>query len=448
MRNGSGNLMRLVVYTVLCFFVDPTVLSSAENPSPVISPQSHYVSDRKSRRVIVFVHGLNGNARDTWLADSTHYWPQMISADPSFAGADVYAASYPTPVRGNHMSVNDVISYLADELQADGVFERHEQVIFVAHSLGGIAVQQLLLTYRDKNLAAKVPFIYLYATPQTGSQLANVAKLFRSDPLIKELQRGNGNFVLPRMDSEWSHSGFGSIKRYCAYETQSVKGFKVVDWESATRGCSDQVAIDANHFNIVKPADTSHRPYTALRNKFSDLLAQTAKISINSLDQRPSESPRNCQQSICIEGSNSGSLQVYNFGTLSPPPRGITNEQAKAAISLLSTAQPGTKLTLHIVGLDDEIERFARQIWAVFLESKWQVDAEPSFRFFVSYEVQGNYRTYQGEGVACYYGPDSAGAGQLTVAAMAAANIPCKVIVSSYARDISVVVGTRFIPKE
>ncbi len=245
--------MQRIVSIFLCLFGGTAVLSFAENPSPIISPQSHYISDHKSRRVIVFVHGLNGNARDTWLADSTHYWPQMVSADPSFAGADVYAASYPTPLRGNHMNVNDLISYLADELQADGVFERHEQVIFVAHSLGGVAVQQLLLTYRDKNLAAKVPFIYLYATPQTGSELANVGKLFRADPLIKELQHGDGNFVLPRMDTEWLHSGFESIKRYCAYETQPVRGFRVVHWESATRGCSDQVAIDANHLNIVKP---------------------------------------------------------------------------------------------------------------------------------------------------------------------------------------------------
>jgi pimeloyl-ACP methyl ester carboxylesterase len=50
------------------------------------------------------------------------------------------------------MSVNDLISYLSDELEADKVFSGHKQVIFVAHSLGGIVVQELLLTYRDKNL--------------------------------------------------------------------------------------------------------------------------------------------------------------------------------------------------------------------------------------------------------------------------------------------------------
>ncbi len=68
--------------------------------------------------------------------------------------------------------------------------------------------------------------------------------------------------------------------------------------------------------------------------------------------------------------------------------------------------------------------------------------------FGLNYEVEGSYRTYQGEGVACYYGPNDAVLGQLTVAAMAAANIPCKVIISTYARDVSVIVGTRFLPKE
>jgi len=127
----------IVTFLSLLIVVGASTDSAAQETASVISPSSHYVSNHNASRVIVFVHGLNGNARDTWLYDPTHYWPQMVADDPSFADTDIYAASYPTPTRGNHMSVNDLISYLSDELEADGVFSKHNQVIFVAHSLGG-----------------------------------------------------------------------------------------------------------------------------------------------------------------------------------------------------------------------------------------------------------------------------------------------------------------------
>ena len=59
-------------------------------------------------------------------------------------------------------------------LETAGVFERRE-VMFVAHSMGGLVVWQLLLKYQG--LAPKVPMIYFFATPTTGSELAALAKL-------------------------------------------------------------------------------------------------------------------------------------------------------------------------------------------------------------------------------------------------------------------------------
>jgi hypothetical protein len=80
--------VRAGVVSLLSLFVVLGCLSSgvAQEPTAVISPSSHYVSNSNASRVIVFVHGLNGNARDTWLFDSTHYWPQDDSQRSDFLG--------------------------------------------------------------------------------------------------------------------------------------------------------------------------------------------------------------------------------------------------------------------------------------------------------------------------------------------------------------------------
>lgn len=364
MKIDAGVRVGFVAFLSL-LFISSGFSSTAQGTTSVISPSAHYVSDHHASRVIVFVHGLNGNARDTWLFDSAHYWPKMIADDPSFADTDIYVASYPTPARGNHMSVNDLISYLSDELEDAGIFSQHKQVIFVAHSLGGIVVQQLLLTYRDKNLASKVPFIYLYATPQTGSDLANIGKLFKPDPLIKELAHGEGNFVLASMDTAWLHSGFENIKRYCAYETQTEKGFKVVSRESATRGCNDQVAIDSNHQNIVKPRDTAARSYTALKNKFIELSTQ------NTLVATPLQaSPQIIQQQTNYGGSN---LQVGNLYA-TPPGRRLDKKQIANIIASMKQIPKGSLVIVAMLPIDSEMRDFGGAIRFAAAQSGWTED--------------------------------------------------------------------------
>jgi predicted alpha/beta hydrolase family esterase len=442
--------VRVCIVGSLSLFVamSSAALSLAQEPTNVISPSSHYVSNNNNSRVIVFVHGLNGNARDTWLFDPTHYWPQMIADDPSFADTDIYAASYPTPTRGNHMSVNDLISYLSDELEADGVFSKHKQVLFVAHSLGGIVVQELLLTYRDKNLASKVPFIYLYATPQTGSDLANIGKIFKPDPLIKELAHGDGNFVLSSMDNAWLHSGFQSIKRYCAYETQTEKGFKVVGRESATRGCDDYVAIDSNHRNIVKPADDKARSYTALKNKFADLIALPDTVATVAPSQQSQPLNQNCPGGICIAGPNSGSPAVYNFEKPDPPARNISQKNGEAAVSILQAVSPGQKIEIEMVGQTPEIDHFTRQIMQVFVDAKWNPNIAPTINFSLTYKMENGYSVYRGEEVVCYYHPQPTPKALAVVKAMNATGYPCREIPSDYAPEIELIVGTRYPAKQ
>jgi hypothetical protein len=136
--------------------------------------------------------------------------------------------------------------------------------VFVCHSLGGLVVQRLLLTFRQ--YAQQVPFIYFFSTPETGSQIANLGSVFSSDPLLKVMFAGDENGYLQNLENEWKAAQF-HIHRLCAYEKKKYKGVLVVDRLSGTRNCDEPpMAINEDHLGIVKPNGTEHDSYIALRN--------------------------------------------------------------------------------------------------------------------------------------------------------------------------------------
>jgi pimeloyl-ACP methyl ester carboxylesterase len=274
-RNGTTEhyLRLLGMFLLIMLSTLNTRLFAQDVDKAYLGPSGGYVKNQGGSRVIIFVHGLWSNPNDAWRCDADHYWPEMIAHDTgaAFLDTDVYVVGYPTRKKHGKMTIADLETGIMNQLDADGVFQQHREVIFVAHSLGGLLTQQLLLTYKDKDLAKKVRFIYFFGTPEEGSKLANIGKYFSTDPLLKELQAGEGNFVLQDMNTKWLHAGFGSVHRYCGYETQSEGLSKVVSIDSATRGCEDTLALDTNHRDLVKPCTTRAPEYLALENKLREL---------------------------------------------------------------------------------------------------------------------------------------------------------------------------------
>lgn len=166
-------------------------------------------------RVIVFVHGIFGDADGTWSYSPSIYWPRLLLTDETFQDSDVYVASYASPYLGNTMTVDEVATNLKNRLVSDGIFSKHREVVFVCHSLGGLVVQRLLLTFRE--YAQQVPFIYFFSTPETGAQIAKLGGVFSADPLLKEMFPGDSNDYLLNLENEWRGSHF-HIHRLCAYE--------------------------------------------------------------------------------------------------------------------------------------------------------------------------------------------------------------------------------------
>ncbi|MFC5860829.1 esterase/lipase family protein [Acidicapsa dinghuensis] len=224
-------------------------------------------------RVIVFVHGLHGD-RETWRASNGAYWPQMVQTDAHFQQSDVVVAQYPTPSKHGQYTTVQLAEILYKGLKQQRVWD-HKDIVIIAHSLGGLLTEEMLLSHPTD--AAHVRFVVSYATPHEGSFVANLAKIYDSDPLLADLSDSNDNSFLMDLEQRWrsTPSVFG-IHRYCAYEgldTAAGEGVgkyfhahtRVVSYYSATYGCDGDVApqkVMADHINIVRPANRSADAYT------------------------------------------------------------------------------------------------------------------------------------------------------------------------------------------
>ena len=214
--------------------------------------------------MLVFVHGIFGDADETWKCPATGVaWSKLVEGDEAFANTDLYTAAYASPYWGNSMIIDEIVSNLHSRFEADQVFA-HREVVFVAHSLGGLVTQRYLLTHRER--AAQAKFIFFYATPETGAQIAAAGRAFSGDPLLDAMFPGNHNDYLLNLENEWIAAKF-PIPRYCAYEKKAMKGILIVDRLSATRQCTDTaIPINEDHSGIVKPCSRDADSYVALRN--------------------------------------------------------------------------------------------------------------------------------------------------------------------------------------
>ena len=166
---------------------------------PQAVPQPSYTQPVPRARVIVFVHGLHGS-RESWRAANRAYWPDLIRTDPRFAYSDVDVAEYPTPASNGKMSSVQLADILWTRLKQDHVWD-HREVVFIAHSLGGILVEEMLLRHPAE--AARVRFIVSYGTPHEGSSLARIASIYDRDPLLNDLSDASDNTFLTQLENNW-----------------------------------------------------------------------------------------------------------------------------------------------------------------------------------------------------------------------------------------------------
>lgn len=192
--------------------------------------------------------------------------------DPAFGEFDIYVYEYPTGLFGECLAPSDLATNMRAHLKSASVFEDHEQVVFLAHSMGGLVVRTFLLRYRET--MDKVPMLIFFSTPSAGSRKANWAhRLLPTCSQVEDLRTLDVNSFLKNQQSDWLSSGFQErTATYCAFETESSGGSLTVERSSATLLCTkDPLALPMNHSEVVKPDSASDLAHIFVKNAVGDL---------------------------------------------------------------------------------------------------------------------------------------------------------------------------------
>ena len=268
--------------TVLIMLANRGTISIDGSPFDI---KSSYIGSAPYNKpvAVVFVHGIIG-ARDATWTNQGAWFPALLESDPEFHNKiDVFVYEYFTPKFGNANSIVGLADQLRGSLDDHRVFDDHQRVIFVSHSMGGLVVRQFLLNKRDR--LAKIPMLYFYATPTNGSELTSSARQISDNPQLRGMVPLEGNDLLQSIQSGWlGWDAAKAIPTYCAYETLPTFGVMVVSMSSATALCNEDLdPISANHIDIVKPRDRDDPRYTrlthALRSALSSKSGPTADLS-------------------------------------------------------------------------------------------------------------------------------------------------------------------------
>lgn len=228
------------------------------------------VSDKSDHRLldVVFIHGLGGDARATWEwvapkfgPDSKSFWPKDLADELPLTA--VWTVGYESTVSawvGQNMPMIDRANSLLDLLDANDIGSR--PVVFITHSLGGLLAKALVRVSHetpeehDKHLLHRnVRGFVFFATPHTGSSLANVLKCvpgIRATDIASELAYGETHL---RDLSQWFTDKAKQLdyKGATYYEAHPTKGVTVVDAVSANPNFGMRpVPFDGDHISICK----------------------------------------------------------------------------------------------------------------------------------------------------------------------------------------------------
>ncbi|OWY43833.1 hypothetical protein AA0119_g7283 [Alternaria tenuissima] len=248
---------------------------------------------------IIFVHGLTGGRETTWThkGKKQTLWPRdLLPEDIPRAriitfGYDADVASFGLSVAGSNR-LRDHGNNLASDVatfreKTDTPTKR--PIIFVAHSLGGLVVEQALIISRGSPedylgaiLEATYGIIFM-GTPHMGADKARwlntltkvnnvlnksngdiVALLEPSSEMLANLQREFHTMLEKRREKEGKR-----VKLYCFYEELPVRGIgkKIVEDNSAVLSPTENAAIHGTHMSMTKFVDRKDTGYCRVQGQ-------------------------------------------------------------------------------------------------------------------------------------------------------------------------------------
>jgi len=244
---------------------------------------------KKSSRIedqVIFVHGLSGHIDKTWTttaSGSAEVWPLWL--EDHVPGVGLWLVGYPAAMTawgGYAISIPDRATSIMARLLTESALTEGN-INFVAHSLGGLVVKQVLRNaegqasndQRARDFLARVSRVAFLGTPHRGTMLANLSKML--SPFLRPTETTgeltSGSAQLRNLNHWYRHySSANGIRTLSLAETRPVRilGFAVgkpVSLDSTDVGLLDTpIGVDEDHKSISKPTDREAEVYVHIRD--------------------------------------------------------------------------------------------------------------------------------------------------------------------------------------
>ncbi len=223
--------------------------------------------------VILFVHGLTGSI-DTWKSPEDDLFHQFLLEDDFIrSNFDVAFFTYHSKIinlidnakntvrsifpslfrskKSKNLSIVDI----AKELTTDARFRlaNYQNVVVIAHSMGGIITKKFILNELANTGGTKVKLFLSLAVPHNGSNVANFGGLLSNNIQITDLKPLSNE--TSKLNDEWLKASNKPVMKYYhgLYDSIVPENSAIaIDYEK-----QDVISCSHDHTSISKPLDNT-----------------------------------------------------------------------------------------------------------------------------------------------------------------------------------------------
>lgn len=240
--------------------------NSAYDFCPSSTDTSHqYFGSPDADDLVIVIHGLCGDAKTTWTNPTTHFvFPEELARDFTKENHPAYvvAFDYVSRLQGGP-SILSIADHL--EFEIGELLKKHSYrtLRIVAHSMGGLVAREYILRRQLRaHPQLKVTNVVLLATPNNGSELAELGRLISESRQVEELRHiDKGNTYLESLNKDWnrefkSEGHYRHMLLYAAYEELAMPAVgQVVKLSSAVPHADQSMGFQQDHVSISKPKE-------------------------------------------------------------------------------------------------------------------------------------------------------------------------------------------------
>ena len=213
-----------------------------------------YEQSKKNEKLVIFIHGYNGNYISTWGNLQIMLLKRQLGKTIPFDDWDYIFLGYNTSSIESYIDIACILNDKYEEaINGNSIFERkYNKIVLCGHSLGTLGIRQLLCAecLHKVKIANTLKSILLFGSPIEGSILAK----FSFKKIAKALNIMNPQLLMLKQwcESIYNYTPWPKIKIYFGLRDWVVKHNStfMINW----KGDEKAVYPNLDHRKLVKPS--------------------------------------------------------------------------------------------------------------------------------------------------------------------------------------------------